>query len=199
MADILDYARPLPGEATERALVTVVFLRMLRAPERPPAIMPPGVTLTRERLSVPEYRRLYNDVGAPWLWWLRRMMPDAKLARHLASPQVSIYVLRVKGQDAGFFETDAGSWPFVNLNYFGLKQEYIGRGLGRKFLDAAVDSVFIGAAGHLAGMTVNTCSADHPRALPNYLAAGFVEYRRAREDWDIPTRLGLKIPERLRG
>jgi GNAT superfamily N-acetyltransferase len=199
MNDTMDYAHPLPGEATERALVTVVFLRMLRPPERPPAIMPPGVTLTRERLSVPEYRKLYNDVGTPWLWWLRRMMPDDQLARHLARPSLSTYVLRMNGNDAGFFETDAAHWPFVNLNYFGLKPEFIGRGLGRKFLDAAVDSVFIGASSQLSGMTVNTCSADHPRALPNYIAAGFVEYRRAREEWDIPTRLGLTVPKHLRG
>jgi hypothetical protein len=48
-------------------------------------------------------------------------------------------------------------------------------------------------------MTVNTCSADHPRALPNYIAAGFREVRRVREAWDIPVRLGLAIPENLRG
>jgi hypothetical protein len=48
-------------------------------------------------------------------------------------------------------------------------------------------------------MTVNTCSADHPRALPNSLAAGFSEVRRVREVWDIPRRLGMNIPEHLRG
>jgi GNAT superfamily N-acetyltransferase len=199
MDDTMDYARPLPGEATERALVTVVFLRMARPPARPPALLPPGVTLRRERLAVPDYRRLYHDVGTPWLWWLRRLMPDEQLARHLASPQVSTHVLRVNGREAGFFETDATHWPYVNLNYFGLKPEYIGRGLGRKFLNAAVDSVYLGAASQLAGMTVNTCSADHPRALANYLAAGFVEYRRVREVWDIPVRLGLSVPAHLRG
>ena len=86
----------------------------------------------------------------------------------------------------------------MNLNYFGLMPEFIGQGLGRTLLDAAVDSVFLGAVG-LRGMTVNTCTADHPRALPNYLAAGFRETRRVREIWDIPCRLGLTVPERLRG
>ncbi|MDD2705756.1 MAG: GNAT family N-acetyltransferase, partial [Acidocella sp.] len=81
---------------------------------------------------------------------------------------------------------------------FGLKQAFIGKGLGRKFLDSAVDSVFYGGTG-LRGMTVNTCSADHPRALPNYLAAGFKEIRRIDEEWDIPVRLGLKVPDHLRG
>ncbi len=195
---MLDYARPAPGEATERACVTVVFLRMSSPPTRPPAIMPPGAVITRERLDVPAYRALYNEVGGPWLWWLRRVMPDMLLARYLARPSVAVHVLRVNGDVAGFFETDAGPWPYVNLNYFGLREPYIGRGLGRKFLDSAVDSVFYGATG-LRGMTVNTCNADHPRALGNYLAAGFREYRRGREDWDIPVRLGFKIPDHLRG
>jgi GNAT superfamily N-acetyltransferase len=198
MGNILDYARPAPGEKTERAIVTVVFLRMTRPAPHPPVVLPKGVTITRERLDVATYRALYNEIGAPWLWWLRRVMPDDMLARHLASPTVATYLLRVKGEVAGFFETDAGHWPFVNLNYFGLREAFIGRGLGRKLLDTAITSVFEGAVG-LAGMTVNTCSADHPRALPNYLAAGFKEYRRAREEWDIPVRLGLTVPPHVRG
>jgi GNAT superfamily N-acetyltransferase len=198
MGNILEYARPLPGEKTERAVVTVVFLRMTQPPPRPAVSLPKGVTITRERLDVATYRALYNEIGAPWLWWLRRVMPDDMLARHLASPTVATYLLRVKGEVAGFFETDAGHWPFVNLNYFGLREAYIGRGLGGLLLDAAINSVFAGAVG-LAGMTVNTCSADHPRALPNYLAAGFREYRRAREEWDIPARLGLTVPAHVKG
>jgi GNAT superfamily N-acetyltransferase len=125
-------------------------------------------------------------------------MPDHLLARHLASPSINIHVLRIDGAPAGFFETESSYWPDVNLNYFGLLPSAIGQGLGRKLLDAAIDSVFLGAAG-LRGMTVNTCSADHPRALPNYLAAGFRETRRVNETWDIPVRLGLCVPEHLRG
>jgi hypothetical protein len=75
---------------------------------------------------------------------------------------------------------------------------FIGKGLGRVMLDAAVDSVIAGGS-PLRGMTVNTCSADHPRALPNYVAAGFRQVRRVQEEWDIPHRLGLRVPEHLRG
>ena len=195
---MLDYARPAPGEAFDRAVVTVVFLRMNRRPERPVAAFPPKAELRPEKLGLAEYRRLYAEVGAPWLWWLRRVMPDALLSRHLANKSVAIHVLRLDGRVAGFFETDASTWPDVNLNYFGLMPEFIGQGLGKTLLDAAVDSVFLGAVG-LRGMTLNTCSADHPRALPNYMAAGFRETRRVQEVWDIPCRLGLTVPERLRG
>jgi GNAT superfamily N-acetyltransferase len=194
---MLDYTRPAPGEPIDRVAVVVTFLRMNTRPARPASVFPAGVTLQPERLEVAAYRALYNEVGGPWLWWLRRVMPDELLARHLASPTVTISVLRVNGEAAGFFETDSSGWPDVNLNYFGLLPKFIGQGLGKPLLNAAVDSVFAGNS-PLRAMTVNTCTADHKRALPNYKAAGFVEMRRVREIWDIPRRLGLSVPAHLR-
>jgi GNAT superfamily N-acetyltransferase len=188
---MLDYTRPAPGEPTDRVAVVVTFLRMNARPARPAAVLPEGATLRPERLDVAEYRVLYNEIGAPWLWWLRRVMPDALLARHLASPTVAVSVLRANGEAAGFFETESTGWPDVNLNYFGLLPKFIGQGLGKPLLDAAVDSVFAGGS-PLRGMTVNTCTADHHRA------AGFIEMRKVREVWDIPRRLGLSVPAHLR-
>jgi ribosomal protein S18 acetylase RimI-like enzyme len=195
---VLDYARPAPGELTDRAIVTVIFMRLNTRPAGPPPAWPPGATLTPERLDVASYRKLYDEVGTPWLWWLRRVMPDHLLARHLTSPAVTLHLLRLNGEVAGFFETDASLLSDINLNYFGLKPEFIGQGLGRQMLAAAIDSVFARQPAP-RGMTLNTCSADHPRALPNYQAAGFVETRRVREVWDIPRRLGLTVPGPLRG
>jgi GNAT superfamily N-acetyltransferase len=194
---MLNYTRLAPGEPADRVAVVVTFLRMSSRPAAEPLPLPAGFTLTQERLSVTQYRSLYNGVGAPWLWWLRRIMPDDLLAQHLASLAVTIHVLRDHGETAGFFETDATPWPDVNLNYFGLLPGVIGKGLGRAMLGAAIDSVFTPAS-PLRGMTVNTCTADHPRALPNYLAAGFVETRRVREVWEIPRRLGMAVPAQLR-
>ena len=127
---MLDYTRPIPGEPIDRIAVMVTFLRMNARPTRPAAEVPEGAVLTPERLGVKAYRTLYNEIGGPWLWWLRRVMPDDMLARHLASPSVAISVLRVAGEVAGFFETDSSPWPDVNLNYFGLMPNMIGRGLG---------------------------------------------------------------------
>lgn len=196
MDDVLSYALPKPGEPFDRVKVTVTFLRMLSRPNRPVVSLPVGATLESGPVSVAEYRKMYAEIGGPWLWWMRRMMPDGLLARHLAASTLHISRLMVDGEVAGFYETDASYWPFVNLNYFGLKEKFIGQGLGRLLLDAAVDSVFFGGS-PLRGMTVNTCTADHPRALPNYKAAGFSVYRSVDEEWDIPTRLGLTIPANL--
>ncbi|MDE8344696.1 MAG: GNAT family N-acetyltransferase [Acidocella sp.] len=193
-----DYVRPGPGEPTDRALVTVTFLRMTHRPTNPPPALPRNAMLTPERMGVPAYRALYDRVGTPWLWWLRRVMPDEQLARHLAAPNIMTHLLRVDGELAGFFETETARYGVVNLNYFGLCPAYLGRGLGRAMLGAAVGQAYA-ANPRLAAITLNTCTADHPRALPNYLEAGFKITRQVQEIWDIPRRLGMVLPEHVRG
>ncbi len=185
------------AEASVRARVVVTFLRMVRPPAEPAPRLPEGMRVRRlPECPVATYRWLYDQVGGEYLWWLRRIMPDRQLAALLRHPAISIYVLEeADGQVAGFFELDASSWPSVNLNYFGLMPHAIGRGLGLAFLRAAVDEVWRRGA---RAMTVNTCTADHPRALPTYLKAGFEKVRTASEEWDIPLRLGLTVPDRLR-
>ncbi len=179
-----------------RATVTVTFLRMDRAPTEPAPTLPENVAIeTLSTCSVEHYRRLYNTVGGPYLWWLRRMLSDHELAMLLRNPSVSIHVLTMDGIESGFYELDASYWPAVNLSYFGLMPHAVGQGFGDAFLRHAIDEGFVMGA---RALTVNTCTADHPRALPAYLRAGFHRTRQVKEDWDIPVRLGLKIPNHLR-
>src|SRR5690606_18328151 len=113
-----------------------------------------------------------------YLWWLRRTLPDRDLAALLAAPDVSIHVLYRGGAPAGFYELDRRAWPVVNLSYFGLLPHAVGAGIGCAFLRHAVDAAWgLGAS----AVTVNTCTADHPRALPTYRAAGFRRVREVKE------------------
>ena len=144
--------------------------------------------------SVEMYRFLYDTVGADYVWWLRRTMPDAQLAGLLRDPRVSIHVLYRDGVVAGFYELDRSTRPVTNLNYFGLMPDAVGANLGQAFLRHAIDTAW--REGPRA-LTVNTCTADHRRAMPNYLRAGFRVVRHAHEEWQVPRRLGLVIPERL--
>ncbi|MBV9784333.1 MAG: GNAT family N-acetyltransferase [Acidisphaera sp.] len=183
-------------EPVVRVGVTVTFLRMDRPPEDPAPPFPIPVKVVKlTQPSVAFYRYLYATVGAAHVWWLRRVTPDDELAPLLRSPAISIMVLYSGGEPAGFYELDARPWPDVNLSYFGLMPEALGKHLGYPFLRHAVDLVWQHKA---RGMTVNTCTADHPRALPTYKRAGFRPVRQVREEWDVPLRLGMRIPEALR-
>ena len=176
--------------------VTVTFLRMEQPPTTPaPPI--PGVTHT-VHVAAPTvhfYRYLYNTVGADYVWWLRRILPDDELARMLDDSGLEIHVLYKDGEPAGFFELDARYGTTVNLSYFGLMPHMIGTGAGPGFLRQAIDAAWSSGP---RMVTVNTCTADHPRALPNYIRAGFKTIRAVQEIWDVPLHLGLKIPSHLR-
>jgi GNAT superfamily N-acetyltransferase len=183
-------------EATVRVAVDVTFLRMDAGPAAPaPALPHGGQVLRLARCSVPFYRYLYDTVGRDYLWWLRRTTPDEELASLLARPEISIHVLYQGGEPAGFYELERRGDAGTNLAYFGLMPQAIGQGIGRAFLRHAVDTAWSETP---LALTVNTCTADHPRALPNYIAAGFRVLRTVREVWPVPDRLGLPIPDRLR-
>lgn len=184
-------------EPVTRIAVDVTFLRMDAAPDEPAPALPKGAEVVRvPRPSVPFYRYLYDTVGRDWVWWLRRTVPDEEIAAMLARPEVSLHVLYEGGEPAGFYELERrGRDTGTNLSYFGLMPHALGRGIGRVLLRHAIDAAW---AEEPRAITVNTCTADHPRALPNYVAAGFRVLRTVREIWPVPQRLGLRIPDRLR-
>lgn len=183
-------------EPVTRIAVDVTFLRMDAPPLDAPAPIPAGGEVRRlDRCSVPFYRYLYDTVGRDWVWWLRRTVSDEEIAALLARPEITVHVLYHGGEPAGFFELERRWDAGTNLAYFGLVPHAIGRGLGRALLRRAIEDAWAEAP---AALTVNTCTADHPRALPNYVAAGFRVLRTVREVWPVPVRLGLRIPDRLR-
>lgn len=183
------------AEPVARLKVQVTFLRMDAPPTSPAPALPGDARVESVRhCSVPFYRYLYNTVGEPWLWWMRRIATDAELAGLLAHPSVSLHVLMRDGEPAGFYELDHRAGQAVNLSYFGLVPWAIGTGLGAAFLRHAVDDAWrIG----LPAVTVNTCNADHPRALPGYLSVGFRKLRAIEEVWPVPLSLGMRIPAHL--
>ncbi len=184
------------ASAATRIAVNVTFLRMEARPDAPAPPLPAGTQMaTLGAPTIAFYRYLYATVGGPYCWWLRRVAPDAEIEALLASPAISIHVLYRDGEPAGFYELDARSGHDVNIAYFGLMPHMIGRGAGEAFLRHAIDAAWMLAPTQLR---VNTCSADHPRALPAYLRAGFKPLRTVREVWDIPDVLGMPIPAALR-
>lgn len=160
--------------------VTTYFLQMQQAPRAAPVKAPPGASVVHApALSASEYRELYLEVGAPWLWYERAQLADHELERLIHEDGVSIFVLMFKGSSAGYAEirhsTTADGELEAQLLYFGLKRPFIGKGLGRYLLDWSIRQSFTRAPRRL---WVHTCSLDHERALATYEAAGFTEFRR---------------------
>src|SRR3546814_433441 len=164
---------PEPAIPAGKLKLTITYLEMTDRPRRPAAPPPLAkIALLRvEEPTVAYYRFLYDTVGENWLWADRRGLPDDRLRQILRDERMSLYVLHIAGAPAGFAELFRHSAELVELSYFGLLPEFIGRRLGPFFLDAAVDLAWQEASERV---TVQTCTLDHPKALRLYQRAGFV-------------------------
>lgn len=174
--DSAQHASPPPGKLD----LVITYLEMERAPSR--STRPRRLeTLSVVRASYPTtsfYRYLYNTVGERWLWYERRKLSDSELTEIIHDPNVEIYVLYLEGVPAGFVELTKLEDSNIDISYFGLIPEFIGRGLGPWFLDWAVGKAWVSKPGKLL---VNTCNLDHPKAIAVYQKAGFKPVRQHRE------------------
>ena len=185
--------RPRRDVPAGKLEVVVTYLEMTERPTRPPAPHPPAkVALMRlERPTVSFYRYLYNTVGEPWLWYERRRISDEALRRVIHDPKVEIYVLYLHGSPAGFVELDRRRRGEVEIAYFGLMPEFLGRGFGRYLLDWAVDEAWTKEPKRL---WLHSCNLDHPRAITNYQRSGFVPFKQETKLIDDPRLDGTMPP-----
>ena len=160
--------------------VTVTFLEMSAPPSHyPPLPYNRQVALMRTRnMQLHFYRYLIDRVGRKWHWVNVLRMSDEELAGKIHDPDRDIRVLYLDGAPAGFFDLKTHLPGEVELSYFGIMEHAIGQGIGRWFLGAAV------AASWEKGpkfVTVQTCTLDHPAALPLYQKIGFSPVGQSRE------------------
>ena len=154
--------------------VIVTFLEMAARPSlqvtRPHRS---GMLLRLEEPSVRFYRYMYDAVGSQWGWVDRARLDDASLLEIIADPLVEVFVLFHGGVPAGFFELDRRAPGEVELVHFGLAPEFIGRGLGKPLLAAAVETAWDEEPDRV---WVRSSTRDHPRGLLAYQWAGFRPY-----------------------
>jgi ribosomal protein S18 acetylase RimI-like enzyme len=157
-----------------------VVITYLEQRERPPLprIEPVADKLALLRADVPTvsfYHYLYDAVGRVWIWTDRKKLDDEALREIIQDPLVDVIVLYVDGAPAGYYELDRRAMPDIDLAYFGIMPEFIGRRLGPYLLGQAIDAAWRHQPRRL---TVNTCTLDHPKALPIYQRFGFHPYDR---------------------
>jgi GNAT superfamily N-acetyltransferase len=168
-------------------LTNTTYLEMFALPAV--EIAPPRADVNVRRLSSPsnaDYRRLYSGVGSQLNWVDRLVMPDEELEAILNDQRVEVHVLEVANQAAGYAELDRRIANQVELVYFGLFPEFVGKGLGKYFLNWTIRQAWLHQPQRI---WVHTCDLDHPAALPNYLRAGFKFYDERMIEQYVPDRL----------
>jgi GNAT superfamily N-acetyltransferase len=167
----------MTASKTRRLETVVTFLEMKARPAAIPPPQPKGKIALLRALDPPVhfYRYLYDAIGRDYHWVDRKRMSDADLRATLSEERNELYVLYAEGCPAGMAELDFRDAASANIAYFGLIPEYIGRRLGYFFLYHTAMNAW---AKPISKLLVNTCTLDHPRALPLYQRLGFEPYSR---------------------
>jgi GNAT superfamily N-acetyltransferase len=149
----------------------------MRAPAalQPSVLADPAIRIEQAELCTPAlYRFLYGEVGRRYHWVDRLGWTDEEIRAHLETGRVSIWLMTVRGTPVGYFELRRDEEDAMEIAYFGLFEEFTGRGLGGHLLTRAVEQAWRMTSSRV---WLHTCSLDHPAALPNYVRRGFTPYR----------------------
>ena len=86
------------------------------------------------------------------------------------------YVISENEDLAGFFELLYNpELQETEISYFGLLEEYIGKGIGGYALSEAIRKSF---EKNIKRVWLHTCTLDHPNALKNYIARGMTIFKK---------------------
>jgi GNAT superfamily N-acetyltransferase len=147
----------------------VYYLEMHHQPE---LILPP-LDWSFKRIGPPistsVYLYYYYTTGISYNWLDRLLMPTKELKQLINDPSTASYALAINGEEAGFSEFIFNG-VFTEIQYFGLFPGFVGQGWGKMFLREVINKAWSFAP---KWIQLNTCSLDHPSALPVYTSAGF--------------------------
>jgi GNAT superfamily N-acetyltransferase len=161
---------------SETVEVTKTYLQMISPGELIGAESPGEHVRVERVIECPSsfYRYLYSEVGRNYHWIDRSNWSDDEIRSHLDRPEVSLWVVYSSGAPAGYFELEQHSDGSIEVAYFGLVREFIGRGLGKYLLTYAVSKAWEAGANRV---WLHTCTLDDPAAMPNYLKRGFKPFK----------------------
>jgi GNAT superfamily N-acetyltransferase len=121
-------------------------------------------------------RDLYFRVGEQWDWIDRRPWTADQWKDYATDPELRTFAGSYDEAIAGYYELRRDDQGGIEIAYFGLLPEFIGRGLGGALLTRAIEEAWR-TSPMLPRVWVHTCNRDHPQALANYQARGMVVYK----------------------
>jgi GNAT superfamily N-acetyltransferase len=123
-------------------------------------------------------RDLYFRVGEHWEWVDKRTWTDEQWKQYAATSELRTFGAYYADTLAGYYELRRDAEGGVEIAYFGLLPEFIGRGLGGPLLTSAIEQAWSRRGGIAPKRVwVHTCNRDHPQALTNYQARGMIVYK----------------------
>ncbi len=168
----------------------VTYLEMTERPQTPsPAPAAPFRLERWDSADIGRYRRLFEKIGAPWLWYSRLAMDDATLAASMAEVHA---VVDGEGDEVGLLELDFQKPAECLIKVLALVPELSGRGHGPWLFAETMELAW---RPDVRRVSVNTCTLDHPAALRAYVKAGFKAWKRAFESFRDPRLKGLLPPD----
>ena len=114
----------------------------------------------------------YKQIGKKHQWVDRLIWQDKNWIEYVSNKNLKTFILQKNNDFVGYFEL------FFNKNeceiaYFGILEEFIGKGYGGFLLSEAIRIGFKNAN----RIWVHTCSLDHPNAIENYKSRGMKVFK----------------------
>ncbi|WP_414530475.1 GNAT family N-acetyltransferase [Nodularia chucula] len=165
--------------------ITTYYLEMLN-PEQLCSVPPGDYPLRIEQVKIPspEFNRFfYRSVGGDWYWVDRLNWNYEHWLTYLERPELETWVAYCSGTPFGYLELELQPNNNVEIVYFGILKQFIGKRLGGHLLSVGVERAWAMGAKRL---WLRTCSLDSPHALTNYQSRGFQIYKTEVHTRDMP-------------
>ena len=118
----------------------------------------------------------YKQVGKKHRWIDRLSWSDGKWINYISNKNLETYIISESDELVGFFELLYNpELKETEISYFGLLEEYIGKGIGGFALSVAIKKSF---EKNIKRVWLHTCTLDHPNALKNYIARGMTIFKK---------------------
>jgi len=158
--------------------LTTIYLQMQSPAELRPRRCAEEAFQVREQVKRDWHfnRDLYFAVGQDWSWTDKRPWTDDQWKQYAFAPELRTFGGYLGDALAGYYELRGDEDGGVEIAYFGLLPEFIGRRLGGALLTSAIQQAWK-MSSSVRRVWVHTCTLDHPSALANYQARGMTIYK----------------------
>ncbi|MEM6382023.1 MAG: GNAT family N-acetyltransferase [Pseudomonadota bacterium] len=152
--------------------------------------LPSGFRLVQpEPVDLDAFKALFSDIGEPWLWFGRLLETDEDMQSILTDQNTTLrYLIDSFADPVGLFEAQQQGDDTLEVTYFGLRSNVMGKGLGGPFMEHG-----LAAAWHsgIKRIWLHTCTFDSPYALAFYRRQGFRPFKQRIEVATDPRLTGL--------